>query len=401
VDALAAVNAAAAVSADLGVTQSDSPDPSLPAVSVTYAMTISNAGPAAATGVTLVDTVTGAATVDLATPSQGTCMVSANTVSCDLGALDAGATVTVQVTATPSASGTLQSSAGVLGDQLDPNASNDQSLETTTVADCPFAAPGISAPVSVPPATAGQTASVASGPGHAIAWSVTGGTLDGGQDTNVITFTSGDPGTTMVLGVEDSLGDCVVPANALVSVDFLDVPPENGFHDFVNTVARNGVTAGCGAGIYCPGAAVNRAQMAVFLLKAKLGAAHVPPPASGTAFLDVPAGSFAADWIEELASLGVTAGCGNGNFCPGATLTRAQMAVFLLRMLDGSAYVPPPAVGVFEDVPVGSFAADWIEALYALNVTGGCSTSPLLFCPDNPNTRGQMAVFLAKTFGLP
>ena len=86
-------------------------------------------------------------------------------------------------------------------------------------------------------------------------------------------------------------------ANALVSVDFLDVPPANGFHDFVNAVSRNGVTAGCGEGNYCPGNPVNRAQMAVFLLKAKLGAAHVPPPASGTLFLDVPAGSFAADWF--------------------------------------------------------------------------------------------------------
>jgi len=193
----------------------------------------------------------------------------------------------------------------------------------------------------------------------------------------------------------------VPAADALVSVDFLDVPPADGFHDFVNTVARNGITAGCGQGNYCPASPVNRAQMAVFLLKAKLGAAHVPPPASGTLFLDVPANAFAADWIEELASLGVTAGCGSGNYCPDTAVTRAQMAVFLLKTLNGSAYTPPVATGVFEDVPVGSFAADWIENLYALNVTGGCGVSPLRYCPDNPNTRGQMAVFLTKTFSLP
>ena len=47
----------------------------------------------------------------------------------------------------------------------------------------------------------------------------------------------------------DALADCQVPAaDALVSVDFLDVPPSNPFHDFVDAVARDGVTSGCGGG---------------------------------------------------------------------------------------------------------------------------------------------------------
>ena len=54
-----------------------------------------------------------------------------------------------------------------------------------------------------------------------------------------------------------------------------------------------------------------------------------------------------SDWVEELASEGVTSGCGNGNYCPGAPVTRAQMAVFLLKTLLGSSYVPPPATGIF------------------------------------------------------
>ncbi|MFI5415494.1 MAG: S-layer homology domain-containing protein, partial [Candidatus Lutacidiplasmatales archaeon] len=215
-------------------------------------------------------------------------------------------------------------------------------------------------------------------------------------------FTSGDPGTTMRFQLVDSLGACEVAApDALVSVDFLDVPPTNPFHDFVNTVSRDGITAGCGGGDFCPGAPVTRAQMAVFLLKGKLGADHVPPPATGTVFADVPQGSFAADWIEELASLDITGGCGNGDYCPGAPVTRAQMAVFLLKTHLGSGYEPPAATGIFGDVPVDAFAADWIEDLYGRGITGGCSASPLLYCPDNPNTRGQMGVFLTKTFALP
>jgi choice-of-anchor B domain-containing protein len=182
--------------------------------------------------------------------------------------------------------------------------------------------------------------------------------------------------------------------------DFLDVSSAHLFHDHVVAVARAAVTAGCGPGIYCPAGAVTRAQMAVFLLKGKYGASHVPPPATGTLFDDVPADAFAADWIEELAGLGVTGGCGGNNYCPDAPVTRAQMAVFLLKALLGSAYTPPAATGVFDDVPPGAFADAWIEDLYGRGITGGCSASPLLYCPASPNNRGQMAVFLTKTFGL-
>ena len=113
------------------------------------------------------------------------------------------------------------------------------------------------------------------------------------------------------------------------------------------------------------------------------------------------ADSFAAGWIEELASLGVTGGCGGGNYCPDGPVTRAQMAVFLLKTRLGSGYAPPAAAGLFGDVPVGSFADAWIEDLYGRSITGGCSVSPLLYCPGNANTRGQMAVFLTKTFLAP
>jgi len=183
--------------------------------------------------------------------------------------------------------------------------------------------------------------------------------------------------------------------------DFLDVPDSHNFYAFVTRLVANGVTAGCGGGNYCVANSITRAQMAVFLLKGKLGVCYAPPPASGAIFTDVSAGSFAAAWIEDLAARGITGGCSGGNYCPLSAVTRAQMAVFLLKTLLGSAYVPPAAVGVFEDVSPGSFAADWIEDLAARSITAGCSVSPSLYCPTNPNTRGQMAVFIVKTFRLP
>ena len=181
---------------------------------------------------------------------------------------------------------------------------------------------------------------------------------------------------------------------------FLDVPPSHPFFSYVETIAAHGITGGCGGSYFCPDSSVTRAQMAIFLLKSKNGSSHVPPPATGQVFADVPANAFGAAWIEELASLGVTGGCGGGNYCPSAPVTRRQMAIFLLKTKLGGAHVPPGATGVFADVPSGDPTASWIEELYGMTVTGGCQTNPLRYCPDVPNTRGQMAVFLVKTFGL-
>jgi serine protease AprX len=391
----------AATTADVGVTQTDSPDPALPGVPVTYVITVSNAGPTTALDVSMSDTLSLIAVIGGATPSQGSCTLLAHAVTCDLGAIASGAAATVNLVVTPSGTGTITSAVSVAGGGIDPILGNNTSSEQTTVVSCPFAAPAIVAPASVPPATGGLSASSTSGAGHTDTWTLSGGALDGGQGTAEITFTSGAPGTTMLFQLVDSLGGCDVPAaDALVSVDFLDVSPSEPFHLYVDTVARHGVTAGCGGGDYCPATPVRRDQIAVFLLKSQLGSDHVPPPATGTVFADVPADAFAAAWIEELAGLGVTNGCGGGNYCPDQAVTRAQMAVFLLKTRFGPSHVPPTPTGIFGDVPVDAFAAAWIEDLYGHGITGGCGASPLLYCPDNPSTRGQIAVFLTRTFSL-
>jgi hypothetical protein len=74
------------------------------------------------------------------------------------------------------------------------------------------------------------------------------------------------------------------------------------------------------------------------------------------------------------------------------------MSAFLLKAEHGSTYVPPACIGIFGDVSCPSLFADWIEQLFHENVTGGCGNGN--YCPANPNTRGQMAVFLVKAFGL-
>jgi len=179
---------------------------------------------------------------------------------------------------------------------------------------------------------------------------------------------------------------------------FADARPDYWAFTYIEALARAGISSGCGGGNYCPEDPVNRAQMAVFLERGMNGGNFVPPPATGTVFLDVDAGDFAASFIEQLASDGITAGCGSNNYCPDVEVTRAQMAVFLLRAKYGSSYSPPAPGGVFNDVDLSHWAVAWIEQLAAEGITAGCGGGN--YCPDATVTRDQMAVFLVRTFGL-
>ncbi len=182
--------------------------------------------------------------------------------------------------------------------------------------------------------------------------------------------------------------------------DFNDVPQNNTFHAFVTTLVSNGITAGVGGGNYGVASSTLRQQMAVFLLKAKFGVCYVPPACTPGFFADVACPGTFAPWIQALATLGVTGGCGGSNYCPGTPVRRDQMAVFLLKTEHGSTYAPPACTGVFLDVTCtpGTGFPDWIERLAAENITSGCGGGN--YCPLSPNTRGQMAVFIVKTFNL-
>ena len=205
-------------------------------------------------------------------------------------------------------------------------------------------------------------------------------------------------GTLNDVVVTDPSGLSGTLRNAYVA-DFLDAPGNPQFYLYVTRLVSNEITVGIGGGLYGVDQPTLRQQMAVFLLKAIHGLCYTPPPCKGI-FGDVACPSLFADWIEAMANEGITGGCGNGNYCPQSPVRRDQMAVFLLKGEHGSGYVPPACQSVFGDVPCPSQFADWVEQLYAENITGGCGTSPLIYCPSDPNMRGQMAVFLVKTFNL-
>jgi len=207
-------------------------------------------------------------------------------------------------------------------------------------------------------------------------------------------------GTTYTTG--PITADCTVSATfALTSPPrFADVPFDHWAWAYIEAIALEGITDGCGGGNYCLDANVTRGQMAVFLLRGIHGGGYVPPPATGTRFVDVPRSHPFAAWIEQLAAEAITSGCGGNNYCPGASVTRGQMALFLLKAKSGSGYKPPPATEtVFSDVPQDHWAAAWIEQLAAEGITTGCGGGN--YCPGASVTRGHMAVFLQRTFDLP
>ncbi len=153
---------------------------------------------------------------------------------------------------------------------------------------------------------------------------------------------------------------------------YADVPESYWAFAFIEALAASGISSSCSPGNYCPDDAMIRSHMAVFLERAMRGGDYQPPPATGIPFADVGPADFAADFIEQLYADGITSGCGGGNYCPAAQVRRDQMAVFLLRAKYGAAYSPPPATGIFSDVATGYWAARWIEQLAAEGITGGC-----------------------------
>jgi len=185
---------------------------------------------------------------------------------------------------------------------------------------------------------------------------------------------------------------------------FADVSMFHWSYESTVKLLLNHLTSGCGTNplIFCPNDDLTRAQIALFLLKGMKGPSYTPPfVGEDSGFKDVAIDYWAAPWIKQLALENITDGCGDMNYCPDNPVTRAQMAVFLLKAKHGAFYVPP-MVGIdtgFNDVPASHWASAWIKQLASEAITVGCRDGN--YCPDETVTRAQMAVFLTNTFNLP
>jgi trimeric autotransporter adhesin len=389
----------------------------LPAANATYTLTARNLGPATATA-TVQDTLPAGSTYVSSSTTQGTCTPASGTVSCALGALAANGQATIQVTVTaPGFATTITNTAAITGSIGDPASGNNQAQVQTTVGTFTAAPAPLLARINYG-GTTGAVPIELSNPGaSATAFTITepvalpwlsvspaSGSVpaNGTQDvTATFNATGLSPGLRRGTLRVAAPPFTVPDIPVCFTVGYLDVGPAAFAQQFVHAMAGAGVNGSvlCGDGVFCPPGTVTRAVMAQWLLQGKLGGAYVPPPATGL-FTDVPVSDPLTPWIEDLARRGITAGCGPRAYCPAAAVTRAQMSVFLLATLEGSGYTPPPATGtMFADVPVGAFAAAWIEELARRGVTAGCGGGN--FCSSASTARDQMSVFVVTTFGLP
>jgi hypothetical protein len=162
----------------------------------------------------------------------------------------------------------------------------------------------------------------------------------------------------------------------------------------IELVAELGITLGCNppfSDAFCPDQSVTRGQMAAFLVR-MLGL----PETDRDFFVDDGNSVFESD-INRLAASGITTGCTASTYCPSENVTRGQMAAFLARALDleadsgGNRFIDDDQ-SIFEDQ---------IEALAQAGITRGCDPPRNEnYCPAADITRGQMAAFLGRAAQL-
>ena len=168
-----------------------------------------------------------------------------------------------------------------------------------------------------------------------------------------------------------------VPEDAYFATPVADLHAEGVFND---TLCEEG---------FCPGVPIDRRTMAVWTVRVLDG--QDPPAITRSRFDDVDPAGYHAPFIERLAELSVTRGCGDpSRFCPDRNVTRAEMAAFLSRAFN---LLDAPNPG-FDDVPDGAWYASDVAKLAASGITVGCGGTR--FCPDRDTTRGQMATFLHR-----
>jgi hypothetical protein len=181
---------------------------------------------------------------------------------------------------------------------------------------------------------------------------------------------------------------------------FADVPVDHWAHDAIEVLYKNGYITGCSTDplLYCPEDIMTRAESAVFVERGIHGADYMPVQPQDSLFADVPLGEWYAKWSHGLWEDGYTSGCGTNPliYCPLQQHTRAEGAVFFLRMLNGAEFEPPEAQRLFVDVDPVAWEAKWVEAAYLEGIMEPCDLEAMRFCPDEPLRRAAAASIMVK-----
>ncbi|MBL8234371.1 MAG: S-layer homology domain-containing protein [Bryobacterales bacterium] len=181
------------------------------------------------------------------------------------------------------------------------------------------------------------------------------------------------------------------------SPQFADVDSSNTLFDYINTMRVWSITTGCNATNYCPGANVTRGQMAVFVIRGLLGDSFQFP--SQPYFTDVPATHPFFNFIQKMRELGITSGCTATTYCADANVTRGEMAAFLIR---GKLRALLGDTFVF---PSAAYFTDvpsthpFFNFVQKMRELGVTSgCTATTYCPEAAVTREQMAAFVVRAF---
>jgi hypothetical protein len=166
---------------------------------------------------------------------------------------------------------------------------------------------------------------------------------------------------------------------------FWDIPG-NVHEANIKRLVKEGVTSGCGGGLFCPNQSVTRSQAAALLVRSLPSL----PARSGQRFSDVPANHQFARPIATAVDAGLISGFNDGSFRPDAPLSREQMATILGR----SAKLAKVQGQFFTDVPWTSPHLAYVNAVGKKKIANGCTSTR--YCPAQNVSRGQMASFIVR-----
>ena len=208
------------------------------------------------------------------------------------------------------------------------------------------------------------------------------------------------------LSAVTDLGPDTETKERCIAVLFPDVLADHWAWQQVLSCVDADIVKGYDDALYHPEGQITRDQMAVYVSRAVAGGdADVPPGPSSPSFSDVPTTHWAYRHVEFAVDQGIVQGYAGGDYQPGSTVTRDQMAVYIARSMfapDGEAGLDaaydPPDGWTFADVPTTHWAFQHVEYCYSQEIVQGYYDG--LYHPGLPVTRDQMAVYVARAFGL-
>lgn len=176
------------------------------------------------------------------------------------------------------------------------------------------------------------------------------------------------------------------------SVNFTDLDSVPWAYEAITALANKGVLAGVGNGMFAPDDSVTRAQFS------KMVCECFGINAEGNAeFNDVSKDSWYYGYVTKLANAGIINGVGNGNFEPDGLITRQDMSVMLVRIINKMNYAIPKTEQTetfSDDADIADYAKSSVYELVAYGILTGTDGKAM---PQDNATRAQAAALIYRT----